>query len=93
MTYGIYCIRDALTGYLTPTADVNDPSALRNFTSAVLTPGTLYDTSAKDYDLYKLGEFDSDSGRLNPLPAPQHLANGLSVQLSGVVRRPQEGDK
>lgn len=88
MIYGVYAIRDSLTGFLTPTVDVNDPAAVRNFTSAVLTPGALFDTAAKDYDFFRIGDFDSDTGQLIPLFPPQHLANGLSVQLSGMVNKP-----
>ena len=34
MKYGIYSIRDARTGFLPPTVDQNDSSAMRNFAHA-----------------------------------------------------------
>lgn len=90
MKFGVYSIRDALTGFLTPTVDYNDFSATRNFRHAILTPGSLYDTAAKDYDLYRIGEFDSDTGLIIPVTPVEQVANGLSVQLSGIVRKGDE---
>ena len=31
MKYPIYSIRDAKTGFMSPTVDMNDPAAVRNF--------------------------------------------------------------
>lgn len=62
MKYGLYSIFDAKTGFLTPTVDSNDDSAIRNFAHAVAnSEGILY-SFAQDFQLYRLGDFDSDTG-------------------------------
>lgn len=62
MIYGVYVIRDIKSGYLAPTIDINDATAIRNFEHAVLAKETLYYTHAEDYCLVKIGTYDSDVG-------------------------------
>lgn len=65
MIYGIYSIKDAKTGYLPPTFDINDLSAMRNFEHACQNPDSLFFTHPQDYTLYCIGSFDTDSGNLD----------------------------
>lgn len=39
----------------------------------------LMNFSAKDYDLYKVGEFDVDKGTIVPLKVPVLICSGSSV--------------
>lgn len=64
MKYGVYSIRDAYTGFLPPTFDINDMSASRNLAHALRNPDLLFGSAPQDYDLYYLGEFDSDDGSI-----------------------------
>lgn len=64
MTYPIYSIRDIKTGYLQPTIDMNDDSAIRNFEHAVNNTESLFFTHSSDYSLYKLGMFDTETGEI-----------------------------
>ena len=41
MKYGVYSIRDARTGFLPPTVDQNDSSAMRNFAHACMQKESL----------------------------------------------------
>lgn len=71
MKYGLYSIRDFKTGFLPPTYDINDESAIRNFEHACLNSDSLFFSHPQDYALYRIGSFDTDSGRvdlLDPLP-------------------------
>lgn len=70
MVFGIYCVRDVKSGFQTPTAQVNDSVAVRGFESAVINADSVLFTHAKDFGLYKLGEFDADTGRITPLDLP-----------------------
>lgn len=83
MTYGVYVIRDDLTGYLMPSFDHNDPSAVRNFSAAVNAQraGNLLHTNPSDYTLYKIGVYDTVTGVLTPIEHVQ-LATGQSVLMS-----------
>ena len=82
MTYGVYVIRDDLTGYLMPSFDCNDPSAVRNFSAAVNAQraGNLLHTNPADYTLYKIGVYDTAIGALAPIEHVQ-LATGQSVLI------------
>lgn len=73
MILGVYCMRDVKTGFMTPTFDVNDQTSIRNFSHSVVNSDSVLFSFAKDFALYKLGEFDSDSGRISPYDLPVHL--------------------
>lgn len=78
MKVGIYSMRDQLSGFLTPTFELNDQIAIRNFSFAIKKPDTLLFASAKDFDLMKIGEFDSETGELIPL-SPTVVCQGLAL--------------
>lgn len=66
MLYNVYSIRDIYTGFLSPVVELNDNAAKRNFSHAVNQPESLMHTSAKDYSLYFVGQYDTDSGEVIP---------------------------
>nr|WAE43297.1 MAG: nonstructural protein [Microviridae sp.] len=51
--------------------------ALRSFGDAVLNESTGISKHAGDYKLYKLGEYDDNSGMLTSLDIPEFIANAL----------------
>lgn len=85
MRFGVYAMRDSMTGFLTPTFDVNDQSAKRNFVFALRRKDTLLYSNAQDYDLYKIGEFDQESGVITPLVHHELICTGLSVKEVEVI--------
>lgn len=90
MKYGMYSIRDFKTGFLTPTIDVNDASAMRNFENAVLqNEQTLFFTHPEDYALYRIGDYDSDTGELLP-HLPAEILTAAQVFNSAMARRIKE---
>ena len=80
MMYKIFCIRDVHTGFLSPTVDQNDPSAVRNFHYAVNRVESLMGSSPKDYDLYEIGSFDSETGEIIPTTPPRFVVSAVSVK-------------
>lgn len=76
MDFGIYSVRDSKTGFMAPTVDPNDDAAARNFFHAVSVSEGILFTYASDFDLYKLGVFDSDSGAIIPCVPPLFIAAG-----------------
>lgn len=70
MIYGVYAIRDVRTGFLQPSFDVNDQAAMRNFSHAVVNSPDLLSSFSADFSLYKIAEYDTDSGRISPLDLP-----------------------
>lgn len=85
MTFGMYSIRDSLTGFMTPVLEQNDAAALRNFQMACDTypkdsGKSLMRWKPADFSLFKIGYFDSDSGLLTSITPPAYIAGGLSVR-------------
>ena len=78
MKFSIYSIRDAKTGFMAPTFDMNDASAARNFEHAVMNSASLMNSHPGDYALYRIGEFDSESGELVPC-LPEHVIDAAGV--------------
>lgn len=79
MIYGIYSIRDSKTGFLSLMLDQNDNSAMRNFQHACANAQSLFFTHAADYDLCKLGSFDSSTGNFDIEPI-KVLLNGSDAK-------------
>lgn len=85
MVFGIYAIKDVYTGYLNPTFEGNDSVARRNFEHAVLRADSLLYSHPKDYDLYRIGMFDSETGVITPCTA--ELIVGASSIVSKEVSK------
>lgn len=84
MKLSIYCIRDSLTGFMSPVIEQNDAVAMRNFAMACdrfphEQGASLMKWRPQDYSFFCLGEFDSDSGKITPLDVPRFIASGDSV--------------
>lgn len=76
MILKLYVIRDQRTSYMTPSVDYNDQSAVRNFEHAVLQKDSLFNTHAEDYSLYRIGEYDNNTGRVVPEESPVLILDG-----------------
>lgn len=71
MIYSIYAIRDLKVGFLSLTVEQNDAVALRNFEHAKLNAQSLMHSHPADFELFKLGTYDTDNGSIVPcLPQP-----------------------
>ena len=80
MKYPVYSVRDVQVGFNQPMTDLNDNVAKRNFSFAVNNPDNgVMNFQPKDYDLYRVGEFDTESGLLIPESVPVLVVNGASV--------------
>ena len=79
MIYGVYAVKDLKTGYLPLTYDVNDDSAIRNFTLACnANKNSVFFQFPGDYQLWKIGSYDTSNGKIISdlkflIDAPQHL--------------------
>lgn len=79
MKLGVYCIKDTKVGWLTPTVDSNDASAARNFVHAMKNTNSILYTHSKDFDLFKIGEFDSETGIITGV-LPELVFEGASCE-------------
>ena len=89
MIYNIYAMRDELTGFLPPTYDINDAAAMRNFRVAILRSSDSIHYMPSDYSLYRLGLYDSDTGRLIVDEVPTFLMRGEPAADSTPAAKPK----
>ncbi len=81
MIINVYSIRDVKAGFLSPTFEMSDEVAIRNFVHGVscASGDSLFFTHAKDFSLYAIGSFDTDKGILLPFNVPMHLVDADEV--------------
>lgn len=78
MKYPVFCIRDIHTGFMSPTVDQNANAAIRNFEHAVMQSASLMNSHPEHYSLYKVGEFETDTGAIVGC-MPEHIADAVDV--------------
>lgn len=89
MKYNLYAMRDSATReFLSVTVDKNDDSAIRNFDYAVLNNPQLR-FMPSDFALYKLGSYDSDSGKIESIP-PEVIRLGTESEVAHAVQDDNE---
>lgn len=81
MVYSIYSMRDKHTGFISPTFDLNDQTAARNFSMALTKSDGVLGFAPSDFDLYCLGSWDTDSGVITPYPLPRLVKTGSDAFL------------
>lgn len=92
MILGMYSIRDFKSGFLSPTVEVNDMVARRNFEHAVLNSDqSLFFSHPEDYALFKIGEMDTDMGVISPVVPVAELLTATQVFGSPVSQRVKGG--
>lgn len=79
MIYPMYAYRDNKSNFSMPYAEMNDASALRGFAYLCSGKDSIMSFSPADYDLFKVGTFDTDSGLMEASATLVFLANGSSV--------------
>lgn len=82
MMFGMYSIKDAKTGFMTPVVEQNDAAALRNFSHAVNQLESIMHDSPNDFSLFKISDFDTDAGII-AIPSPILVADASEVLRNG----------
>ena len=67
MITGLYAIKDAKSTFMSCTVDVNDATAIRNFEHAVRQRDSILASHPNDFALFKVGEYDNESGVVSPV--------------------------
>lgn len=78
MIYKVFAIRDAKVGFLAPSFELNAAVAQRNFEYAVNNNSSM-NFSAKDFDLYSLGSYDTDKGTFELETLPVYVVSASSL--------------
>lgn len=76
MKYIVYSVRDRLVGFGALLPDTAEANAIRNFAVSMRSNPT-----ARDYDLYSLGEYDTASGGIVPFPVPKLVITGTDASI------------
>lgn len=79
MKFGVYAIRDQLTGYMQPTIDASHDAAVRNFLLAVKSANGVLSFRPADFDLMCIASFDSETGLVKGLSGPELVITGSEV--------------
>lgn len=79
MIYGVYSVRDLLTGFMAPVVEIDDDVAKRNFEFAVKNADGVLGFRPQDFDLMQIGVFDSETGDLVPCD-PSLVLAGISLR-------------
>ena len=79
MIYPVFSIRDLKGDFYSPRIDQNEASAVRWFAQIVNTPDTIINFSPRDFQFYRIGDFDSETGRMLPLDLPQLVTSAIDV--------------
>lgn len=78
MKYPMYSYRDSKVGFMPPQCDQSDAAAIRGFSYAVNGNNGMMGFAPQDFDLYKVGEFDTDKGTIK-IMTPVLVVSGMSV--------------
>ncbi|UPW41132.1 nonstructural protein [Sigmofec virus UA08Rod_5433] len=69
-------MRDVKTGFMSPTMDLSDDSAIRNFAHSVGNSEGILFSFVQDFSLYRIADFDTDTGVLSPISPVIQLIDG-----------------
>lgn len=78
MTIGIYSMKDLKVGYGPVFPEQNDNTAKRLFGTQMNAANSIQSFSPADFQLFKLGEYDTESGIITPCE-PILLLDGYNV--------------
>lgn len=79
MKYNIYSVRDVCNGFSVPVCDFNDKSAIRNFRTSL---SSVSDVVRRDYDLFRIGVFNVESGIVLPEVSPVLIFRGVDCEVN-----------
>lgn len=82
MNTKIYTIFDTkVEAYMAPFTSPQHGSAIRAFTDTVLDEGTTFHAHPEDYTLFYIGDFDPNTGLIEPALTPVSLVKGNEVAI------------
>lgn len=77
----VVSVRDSKSGAFGPLGLARTlGSAERDFKTLVNTPDTLPNRNPEDFDLYELGSYDDETGKITALDTPQHIVKAIQLK-------------
>lgn len=78
--FAVCCVRDSAAGVFGPAfCVVSRGVAVRGFQQEAKSPDSQVSKSPDDFELYLIGHYHDESGRLEPLERPELLVRGKDV--------------
>lgn len=81
MKYVLFCIRDAKGAYGVPFCKVSRGEAEREFTRIARDSQSVISQFPQDFDLYEVGEYSQDTGKLTAYDSPRHMLKAIDVKM------------
>lgn len=88
MKVGFYCVKDDFLGFQTPFCSMSDEAAIRDFDMMVSKEGTIFNIHRENFNLYRLGTFDSESGEVEN--KSEFLIAGTSIRRKDVFKNEKD---
>ena len=86
----LYAIKDVKSGFSDPCTQVNDAVAARSFERQIPDMSESLGIPLSDFQLWRVGKFDADSGMLVP-ESPVLLLDGASLLRKDVISDAESG--
>lgn len=78
-TFNLYCVRDKVQGFGSIFCEPTEASAIRGFGYMINSGNGLMSYKPDDYDLYVIGEYNTDTGVVTPKVPVEMVISGSSV--------------
>lgn len=78
MKYPMFSMRDEKVGFGQPMVHMSEEVARRDFAYKINQPDSMMGFAPKDFSLYRVGEFDTDSAKIVPC-LPEFVCSGTDV--------------
>lgn len=80
MQYKMYSIKDAKAELFgTPFCKLTPGLAEREFQQLVSDPSTPISKYPQDFDLWYVGDYDDNSGKITPRDTPEHIIKAIQL--------------
>jgi len=88
MTLKLIAIKDIKAeAFQAPNFVNSEPEAIRSVQSYMMTEQSNFTRFPEDYEIYNLGEFDTITGQLTPLPSPKFIISLTSIYKGILMAR------
>lgn len=71
----VYSVRDVKSTFMSPVLSGNDAQAMRSFRAGMRSVPD-FEVAPSDFELYRIGDFDSESGLIAPCSPPVWVCSG-----------------
>lgn len=91
MRLKLYAYRDSkIETFTDPFLQHTPGEAERTFRDTVSNPKSKLNQHPEDFSLYYLGEYETNTGIITPLKAPEHIMQAIQVEPKRATRGPEQ---